>query len=228
MASATNSAVRTEHILLVGDEPAPELAVAQPRQVRARLGLNDRVRRTRTELRLYDQGYLGIRETRGGTIGQERRFDMRHLDPRPLLTCRVARKSGRAGLGLLLLAFVAGMLAWASVLPQFTVPAAAAATLAATMAAGLYLKRTLERIQFVTRHGRTVAFTLIASCGCRRACRALVPRLSAAIHEAAQLTEGDRAARLRAEVREHYRLRGAGILTRDDCAAAVQRVLACF
>jgi hypothetical protein len=221
-------ALRTEHILLTGDEPAPELIVAQARQVRARLVLNDRVRRTRTELRLYDQGYLGVFETRAGTVGPERRFDLRHLDAKPLLTRRVARKSARATLCLVLLALAAGMLAWASVLPQVTIPAAAAATLAAAMAAGLYINRTLERVQFVTRHGRTVALMLVACCGCRRAFRALVPRLVAAIHDAAQLTEGDRTDRLRAEVREHYRLHDAGVLTRDDCAVAVQRILACF
>jgi hypothetical protein len=222
------SAMRTEHILITGDEPAPELIVAQARQVRARVVLNDRVRRTRTELRLYDQGYLGVLETRAGTVSPERRYDLRHLDPKPLLTRRIARKSGRATLCLMLLALAAGMLAWASVLPKITIPAAAGATLAAAMAAGLYINRTLERVQLVTRHGRAVAFMLVASCGCRRACRALVPRLVAAIHEAAQLTEGDRTVRLRAEVREHYRLHDAGILTRDDCAVAVQRILARF
>jgi hypothetical protein len=228
MTGATQGAMTTEHILLVGDEPAPELAVAQARQVRVRLGLHDRVRRTRTELRIYDQGYLGICETRAGTVGQECRFDLRHLDPRPLQTRQVARKSGRAALGLMLVALGAATLAWLSVVPQITIPAATTATLAAVVAAVVYLKRTLVRIQFVTRHGRTVAFALVAGCGCRRACRALVPGLVAAIRDAARLTEGDRHARLRAEIREHYRLHEAGILTRDDCAVAVQRVLACF
>jgi hypothetical protein len=55
-----------------------------------------------------------------------------------------------------------------------------------------------------------------------------VPRLIAEIQAAQKLVSGDESQRLRAELREHYRLREIGVLNAADCSAAVQRILPRF
>jgi hypothetical protein len=69
---------------------------------------------------------------------------------------------------------------------------------------------------------------LIANFGAIKKYRALVPTLSQAIEEAAERIGSDTAAYLRAEMREHYRLRGAGVLDTDECAKGTGRILAQF
>jgi hypothetical protein len=52
--------------------------------------------------------------------------------------------------------------------------------------------------------------------------------LSHAIDEAAENIGTDTAAHLRAEMREHYRLRGNGVLSQESCASGTGRILAQF
>jgi hypothetical protein len=58
--------------------------------------------------------------------------------------------------------------------------------------------------------------------------RAFVPVLSRAIEEAAERIGDDTSAYLRAEMREHYRLRGDGVLSNEACAESTGRILAQF
>jgi hypothetical protein len=77
-------------------------------------------------------------------------------------------------------------------------------------------------------HGRVTVLRLVAQLGTIRKLRSFVPTLSGAIEEAAESIGSDTAAYLRAEMREHYRLRGDGVLDNDDCAAGTGRILAQF
>ena len=69
---------------------------------------------------------------------------------------------------------------------------------------------------------------LVANFGSIKKFRAFVPALSRAIEEAAERIGVDTAAFLRAEMREHYRLRGDGVLDNDECAKGTGRILAQF
>ena len=102
------------------------------------------------------------------------------------------------------------------------------ATLAAatTLYVGLYLSH--ESTEFCTLHGRATVLALIANFGSIKKFRAFVPMLSHAIEEAAERIGVDTAAYLRAEMREHYRLRGDGVLDNDECAKGTGRILAQF
>ena len=86
-----------------------------------------------------------------------------------------------------------------------------------------------ESIEFCTMHGRVSVLRLrrefrLAS----SKFRAFVPVLSQAIEEASERIGADTSAYLRAEMREHYRLRGDGILSNEACAAGTGRILAQF
>jgi hypothetical protein len=221
-------AVATEHILLESADPEPEVIADRVGALRVYLTLHNRIRRVRTELRIYQEGYLGICEQRAGSEESEQRFALRHLDPRPVLSCRVAKTARGAALCSIVVAVLMAGLAYQSVAPAITLSAAAAALITAALAATVFVYRTEERVQFVTRHGRIAVVTLVASCGCVRACRRLVPELVAAIKESASHAGGDQNGYLRAEVREHYRLRDNGVLSARDCFSAVQRILGRF
>ena len=221
-------ALPNEHILIESADPEPEVAADRAGALRVRLTLNNRVRRVRTELSLYEAGYLGVREQRASYFEPEHRFALRHLDPRPALSSRVAETARGAAISSIALAsFMAG-LAYLSVAPAITLSAAVAALIAAAFAAAAFVYRTEERVQFVTRHGRIPVVTLAASYGCLRACRKLVPQLVAAIKESESRARGDKNTCLRAEVREHYRLHEIGVLSRTECIGAVQRILGRF
>ena len=96
----------------------------------SKVRIRNRVRRVRTDFSLYEAGYLGVREQRAGYFEPEHRFALRHLDPRPALSSRVAETARGAALSSIALAsFMAG-LAYLSVAPAITVSAGVAALIA--------------------------------------------------------------------------------------------------
>jgi hypothetical protein len=95
-----------------------------------------------------------------------------------------------------------------------------------TLYVGIYVSH--ERIEFCTLHGRAGVLRLVANFGSIKKFHAFVPRLCRAIDEAAERIGADTAAYLRAEMREHYRLRGNGVLSNDECARGTGRILAQF
>ena len=88
--------------------------------------------------------------------------------------------------------------------------------------------RTGDEIVFSTRHGRAPALRWRAGFGSLGKSRRFCPRVGAAIGQASARRAADPAAELRAEMREHYRLKDLEVLTGEECAAAARRVLAAF
>ena len=113
-------------------------------------------------------------------------------------------------------------------LRPIAVPAALLAAAGALIAAAIALYRSHERTDFHTIHGRACVLSLVANFGSIKQFRAFVPVLSRAIEESAEKITSDTSAYLRAEMREHYRLRGDGILSNDSCAESTGRILAQF
>ncbi len=161
-------------------------------------------------------------------LTERARLDLHYLDPVPTIERTVAAHwfygalgcAGVAALALLLARFEA--VYW----PALGTGAAAVLAAGATLFIGIY--RSGERTSFHTIHGRAAVLELVANFGCLRKFRAFVPQLSAAIEEAADNIGDDTAAFLRAEMREHYRLRGDGVLSTQACADSTGRILAQF
>ena len=86
----------------------------------------------------------------------------------------------------------------------------------------------LRTTEFFTIHGRACVLALSREFRLDQAFRAFVPALSSAIEEAAEKITSDTSAYLRAEMREHYRLRGDGVLSPETCAECTGRILAQF
>ena len=213
----------SEHIYLGSEDAPPEPQAA--RTVRARQTLANRFGGTSVEITLYEEGLASVVTIRGAERAAAYRLDLRYLDPVPSIARRTATRLIGAALGC---AAGAGVLA----LSRLAVPHGwVASALLAAGALALFaaaLRRSYEKTQFVTIHGRAPVLTLVASFGAIKRFHAFVPILSRAIEEAADRSATDTSAYLRAEMREHYRLRSEGVLSDEACADGTGRILAQF
>lgn len=228
LAAAFDDPDTAEHVLLEGDD-AEDAPAAHPARVVRELELADRARRTVTTLTLHDDGRLRLqRERRGRQGAPQQRIDLSFLDPEPVVERRFARRSGRVAVGAAVLAAGAAALASLGVAPAVTGPVAGAAALGLAGAAYAFVRLSTETAMFVTRHGRAAAIVLTATPGSFGAQRRAVPVIAAAI-EQARTTRGDAThVYLKAEMREHYRLRSEGVLSATACADGTARVLTRF
>ncbi len=216
-----------EHIYIGSEDSSADPAIAA-RTPREAIVLRNLIRRTGAELTLYDEGYLKVTELEKGAADAPFFLDLRFVDPVPKIERVIATSWLTATLGCgavtALAAFLLRFDAFYGV-AMWALGVAALAT-AATLYVGVYSSH--ERIEFCTLHGRAAVLQLVANLGSIRRFHAFVPMLCRAIEEAAERIGIDTAAYLRAEMREHYRLRGNGVLDNDECARGTGRILAQF
>jgi hypothetical protein len=218
-----------EHIYMGSEEPAAAAAApAAAETVERRVELRNRLRGASTRLTLFAEGFLEVAERRNGRSGNKFRLDLRYLDPVPTIERVIA---SRALLAALCCAAAAGLAAWLATfdaLRGVALSALLVAAPAAVVALAIAAYRSHEKTQFLTIHGRAPVLSLVANVGSIRTFHAFVPVLCHAIEEAAERIGDDTAAYLRAEMREHYRLRGEGVLDNGSCADSTGRILAQF
>ncbi len=217
----------TEHIYIGSDDSStdPAIAARTPRQP---VLLRNPLRRTAAELTLFDEGYLKVTALAKGNADVPFFLDLRFVDPVPKIERVIAVRWLSAALGCgALMALTAFLLRFDAlyVAATWALSVAALAT-AGTLYVGIYSSH--EKIEFCTLHGRTAVLQLVSNFGSIKKFRAFVPLLCGAIEEAAERIGLDTAAFLRAEMREHYRLRGDGVLDNDECARGTGRILAQF
>ncbi len=220
-------ALPAEHIYIESEDLTSNPAAAA-RTLRETVVLRNPIRRTGAELALFDEGFLKITPLRNKDAEEPFFLDLRFVDPIPTLERVIAVRWLTASLGCGAFMALAAFLMRFDALYLFAGVGLAVATLAAavTLYVGLYLSH--EKTEFCTLHGRATVLELIANFGSIKKFRAFVPTLSHAIEEAAERIGADTAAFLRAEMREHYRLRGDGVLDNDECAKGTGRILAQF
>lgn len=216
----------SEHIYIGSDEARNPSTTA--RTVRERVVLRNPLRRTSTTLTLYAEGFVGVAEESGGKPRDTFHLDLQYLDPVPSLERVIAGRWFYATLGSGAVAALAAFLTRFEPLQTAAWVTLGIAALAAlgTLLVGVYFS--YEKTTFSTIHGRAPVLTLLANVGAVKKFRAFVPVLSAAIEEAAEQIGHDTSAYLRAEMREHYRLRGDRVLTQEICADSTGRILAQF
>jgi hypothetical protein len=217
----------SEHIYIGGDEFSTEPGVAA-RTVRGTRKLENTVRRRGVEVTLFEEGFIKVIELNGKNAATPFLLDLRFVDPVPRIERVFAARSFLIALGCAATAGLAGFLLRFDALYIFAAPALGAAVLGAAVALYFGIYRSYETTEFRTLHGRVPVLKLLANFGSIKRYRAFVPLLSEAIEEAAERIGDDTSAYLRAEMREHYRLRGDGVLDNDTCAAGTGRILAQF
>jgi hypothetical protein len=217
----------SEHIYIGSEDLNPDPAVAS-RTVVEEVRLGNPVHRTRTKLTIYAEGFLKVDQYRGNKRCASFRLDLHYLDPVPNLKGVVAVRSLYTTLGSAAVAGLAATLLRFEVWPLVTLSVLFAAVVATLVALFVSAYRSYERTEFVTLHGRAPVLRLYANFGSIKRFRAAVPKLARAIEEAADQIGEDTSAYLRAEMREHYRLRGDGLLSRAACGECTGRILAQF
>jgi len=200
----------------------------QAREIRDELRVQDRLRGRTTLVRIYQEGWLDLELRSRGRGTQHHRVDLRYLDPAPTMRRhypeRVLQVAGILG-GLAGVALISTLFGW---LATVMAPVAIVAATAALAALGYTFCASHEKITFRTLHGRAGAICFVAGLGAIKRFHKLVPPLVDAIGDAAESVHEETAIYLRGEMREHYRLRGEGALSEEDCAESTGRILGNF
>ena len=214
-----------EHVSL-GDEYAERSEGA--RTISERVSIRDSLRGRETTLTFFRQGFLEVIEKRGSRSARCQPIDLRYLDPTPTVDRRYPNRLVKITGGIALLAAILTILAIGGIASGFTTPAASAAiaTAITCLIGAFYLSH--EDVRFYTLHGRAMTLRLTAGVGSIGRFRKVLPKIVSAIEEAADGIGEDTMKYLRSEMREHYRLRGAGVLTDEECSDSTARILAHF
>ncbi len=223
--AAKPDAALAEHIFIASDESSDPRAA---HKVLERWRLGNPLRRMATEITVFEEGYAEITQHAGRKCGAPFRLDLRYLDPIPSITRVIATRAWWTAVGCAAAALGAFAAAYFTALGALAVSCGLGAAAAAAVGVAIALRRSHETIEYVTLHGRARVLVLVANFGAIKPLRAFVPELSRAIEEAAEEIAGDTSSYLRAEMREHYRLRGDGILSVGTCAECTGRILAHF
>jgi hypothetical protein len=226
-APATATPAPSEHIYIASEDSSVSPA-ATARTLRESVVLRNPIRRNGAELALFEEGFLKVTPLRNKDADEPFFLDLRYLDPVPKLERVIAVRWLMSALGAGALMALAAFLMRFDALYSFAAAALGVAALVAAVTLYVGLYRSHETTEFCTLHGRVAVLELVANFGSVKKFRAFVPTLSRAIEEAAEKIGADTAAYLRAEMREHYRLRGDGVLENDECARGTGRILAQF
>ena len=217
----------TEHIVLESDErKVPALRTA--RKVHSRLRVQSRLRRRASELALIDYCYLSVRTWRSRSPDAQYVLDLRFVDPALRLSRHVAWRFLAASA---VLAVLAVALAWrisASSTPwrhEWLLPLGGLFGLAVCAAlVGLY--RTTKTLVLFSVSGRARLLEVTGGVGSFRAMRSFSRTLAAHMRIASARRRRSRAEHLRDEMREHLRLKEAGVLSEKEYEMSKARILA--
>lgn len=220
--------IETENILIEGDDPVVEADIARTNKAQQRFEINNLTHARQTELILFEGGWLSIRHHSRTKAGEAQLINLRFVDPEPSISRYVARKTLLVVASLASIGTLCSTLAYFSVATDIMIAAAASSLLLAGAAFAIYVYRSQEQTVFRTRTGRAPVISLVATLGCLRRCREVVPKLTDAIKAAQDSNSTERQGRLRDEMREHYRLTESGALSREACAISTQNILAQF
>lgn len=219
---------QTEHILLESDErDIPALHSA--RRTHAHLRCHSALRRRTIELDIIDYYYLSVRTRRGRAPVLEYVLDLRFAAPSVLrhrhlpwrwMTAAVAFGAlSAAGLWWI---SVSAMPWWRSELLAVVV-ALLIVTAGATLVSAY---RMTETWCLLSVHGRANLLEFTGGLGTFRSARTFTRKLEAHIDIAGAARRSSRGQHLRDEMREHFRLHQAGVLSDEAYDESKKRILA--
>ena len=217
-----------EHIVLESDEREVPQLRAQ-RRVHASLQCRSRLQRRSVNLSIIDYYYLAVCMVQSAAAPQEYVLDLRFVDPAFALTRRVPWRWIWAALALTAAAAVATM--WLAAETDAG-RRHVAALICAGLSAGAVLAylavatRLIETVALRSVHGRVAVLEYRGGAGTLRRARPFLRKLAAHVQLAAAARRASMAEHLRDELREHYRLKEAGVLASEIYDASKTRILA--
>jgi hypothetical protein len=218
----------TEHIVLESDERnVPALRTA--RKVHARLRVQSSVRRRASELALIDYCYLSVRTWRSRSLDAQYVLDLRFVDPALRLSRHVAWRFLTASAVVTVLVVAVAWRISVSSTPWWRhewLPLLAGLFGLAVCAGLVGLYRTTKTLVLVSVCGRARLLELTGGVGSFRAIRRFSRTLAAHLRIASARRRRSRAEHLRDEMREHLRLKEAGVLSEKEYEISKARILA--
>jgi hypothetical protein len=220
---------RGEHIHIEAEPDAVSApAPLRRRKVRSSLALKSRLRGCETEVAIHDDHFVAVRTVRPD--GQSRKYevDLRFANPKPLLV----RSVSWFWLGLtacLLLLAAGGMWSTWSDAARWSSPIFLTAAATLLIAAGttvIFLRRTVESLEFISMHGGATLVSVVGGIGSARAHKRFFIDLIKSINAAKAERPQERPQFLRDEMREHHRLRELGVLSEEQYEQSKARILA--
>src|SRR5262245_56094974 len=221
--------VASEHILLESDaREVPDLQCA--RKVHSSHRVRSGLRRRAIEFTIIDYFYLSVRSWRARTADAKYVLDLRFIDPSLVLTRHIPWRWLSVTGVFALLSFGA---AWRIVsasppwwrhswLPVF------GTLFALAISAGFVsVYRMTEKLTLRSLNGRAKVLEFTGSVGTFRTLRRFTAQLAAHLRIAIAARRPTKAEHLRDEMREHFRLKSAGVLSEAEYEAGKTRILAC-
>jgi hypothetical protein len=217
----------TEHILLESDtREVPELRTA--RKVHSRLRVDSRLRRRAIELTLIDYYYLSVRTWQPRRAVSQYVLDLRFVDPALRLSRHIAWRWMAVSAVLATLAFaVAWRIGsssttwwrhdWLALLGSLYGLAACAALVS--------IYRTTQTLALFSVNGQARLLALTGRLGTFRTLRRFSRQLAAHLRVSVRARRSSRSEHLRDEMREHFRLKDAGVLSEQEYETSKQRIL---
>ena len=225
LTAATIAGLETEHIY-IGDEFSDE--AKDPTTVERSGKIRNRVDGTLTELTFYEEGFLKVRESNKKGRNREHVLELRFLKPEPVTSRRIATKYLWISLCAGLLSLFASYFLPSTRLDQITIPAIAILVTTAVLGLLTFVYRTEVSHKFRTASGQAVVLSLKGSFGSIRAVRAMAGEIRQAILKAADENDSNRDRYLRAEMKAHYKLAEAGVISREACSDGTAIILSKF
>jgi hypothetical protein len=198
------------------------------RKVRTSFVLKSRLRGCETEVAILEDHFAAVRVVRPNAEPCKYEMDLRFANPKPVRVRSIswfwltlaASLAALAGGGLWATWSDAGR--WSS--PIFLT--ALVTLLAAGGATILFLRRTVESLEFLSAHGGATLVSVTGGIGSARAGKRFFIELIKSINAAKAERPQERAQFLRDEMREVHRLRELGVLSEAQYEQSKARILA--
>lgn len=221
---------RAEHISI---ESEPN-AVAAPtphrrRKVRANYRLKSRLRGCETEVSILEDHYVSMRIVRPDAQPCTYEFDLRFANPKPVRVRYISWYWLTLASCLALLAAGGLWSIWGDTTSRWSNPIFLTAMLTLLASAGatlMFLRRTIESLEFTGVHGGATLLSVAGGIGSARAGKRFFVELIKNINAAKAARPQPRPQFLRDEMREHHRLRELGVISEQQYEQSKARILA--
>jgi hypothetical protein len=220
---------RAEHIHIEAEPDTGAAPIApRRRKVRSTYTLKSALRGCETEVSILEGHFVAVRAVRPDTQARKFELDLRFANPKPVLVRTISWFWLSLAASLLLLAAGGLWTTWADagrwssaifLTALVTVIAAVGATI-------MFLRRTVESLEFVSMHGGATLVSVVGGIGSARAGKKFFVELIKNINAAKVTRPQERPQFLRDEMREHHRLRELGVISEEQYQQSKARILA--
>lgn len=220
---------RAEHIHIEAEpDTVPAPTPHRRRKVRTSYALRSRLRGCETEVTIHEDHFAAVRIVRPDRAPHQYEVDLRFANPKPVRVRSISWfwLALAASLALLALGGIGSTWSDASRWSSLTFLTALVTLLAAGGATILFLRRTVESLEFVSMHGGATLVSVVGGIGSARSGKRFFIELIKSINAAKVERRQERPQLLRDEMREHHRLRELGVLSEQQYEQSKARILA--